>query len=528
MRAVAVIRARAMMLALLVGATAPAAVGRADVPARPDAQTAVFALILGVNRSPDPTLAPLHYADDDAARYLDLFRLLGARTYLLTSPDENTRRLHPQAAAEALPPRRPELDRTLAQLSADIGQARARGFSATLYFIYAGHGNVENQQAYLALEDGRLWAMELTEKVVNGTRADLVHVIVDACHSYFLAFGRGPGGERRPAQGFVALEAQARAGKVGFLLSSSVSGESHEWSGYQAGVFSHEVRSGLYGAADADGDGQVTYREIAAFVERANAAIPNERFRPQVLAQAPARGQVLLDVRRGLDRPLRIDGPARAAHYLLEDARGVRLAEFHGTPGAALRLLRPAPAGLLYLHRLDDGVEFTIPVAPAEISLSALAPEAPRVATRGAAHQAFSLVFSLPFDRAAYDAFDPARVDPLSARARDDRRGLHWSRPLGISAAFAALGLGAVALSQAVSAQHLHDEAPPGISQAQAAAINDRIGRRNLGFAIFAGAAVAAAVTAVTLLVWPEARRDGVGPGFVAGGADGLGVGLRF
>ena len=36
-----------------------------------------------MNRSVDTELEPLRYADDDAARYFDLFRVLGARTHLL-------------------------------------------------------------------------------------------------------------------------------------------------------------------------------------------------------------------------------------------------------------------------------------------------------------------------------------------------------------------------------------------------------------------------------------------------------------
>ena len=47
---------------------------------------ATFALIIGSNVSVDAELPPLKYADDDAALYLDLFRLLGARTYLLRPP----------------------------------------------------------------------------------------------------------------------------------------------------------------------------------------------------------------------------------------------------------------------------------------------------------------------------------------------------------------------------------------------------------------------------------------------------------
>jgi hypothetical protein len=93
------------------------------LPARAEAPadvSATFALVIGVNASPEPDLPPLQFADDDAARYLDLFRALGARTYLLSRLDENTRRLHAQAAAEAIPPRRAELERTIAALSREV------------------------------------------------------------------------------------------------------------------------------------------------------------------------------------------------------------------------------------------------------------------------------------------------------------------------------------------------------------------------------------------------------------------------
>ena len=72
--------------------------------------TASFALIVGVNQGADRELPKLRYADDDAARYQDLFRLLGARTHVLARIDENTARLHAQAAAEAAPPTRDGLE----------------------------------------------------------------------------------------------------------------------------------------------------------------------------------------------------------------------------------------------------------------------------------------------------------------------------------------------------------------------------------------------------------------------------------
>src|SRR6185369_6871401 len=111
------------------------------------------------------------------------------------------------------------------------------------------------------------------------------------------ATSRGAGGTHRPVHGFLEDALEARGAGIGFLVSSSQSGESHEWEAFQSGVFSHEVRSGLTGAADADGDGLVSYREIAAFVLRANAAIVNEQYRPAVHAHPPNGDDILLDLR---------------------------------------------------------------------------------------------------------------------------------------------------------------------------------------------------------------------------------------
>ena len=141
---------------------------------------ALFALILGVNTSLKGDVAPLRYADDDAARYQDLFRALGARTYLLSRLDANTRRLHPQAAAESIPPRRTDLDLTVASVARDIAHARARGVQSTLYVVYAGHGDVDDSGWWLTLEDQRLDGQELITGVVERARADQNHVILDA------------------------------------------------------------------------------------------------------------------------------------------------------------------------------------------------------------------------------------------------------------------------------------------------------------------------------------------------------------
>jgi len=492
---------RLLAFALCVGLLALGRRARADEDAQP---SATFALIIGSNQSVDPGLPLLKYADDDAARYLDLFRLLGARTYLLTRLDENTRRLHPQAAAEADEPRRAPFDRVTAQLARDVAQATARGVETIVYFVYAGHGDVKNGQGYIALEDSRVTGAELAQ-IVGRIPAARVHVIIDACASYFLAYSRGPGGERRELPGFHA-SALTEDGRVGVLLSTSSARESHEWDGFEGGVFSHEVRSGLYGAADADGDGKVSYREIAAFLARANAAVPNERFRPDVYARAPVGSDALLDIRSGLRRRLVIDG-AHAGHYVLEDARGVRIADVHNAPGQTLSLARPGPAFALYLRRATDQHEFSIEAAPEVVALADLAESEPRSRPRGAAHDSFSLVFSLPFDEAAVAEYRPPPAPLLppgaeAAPARTTAKKVAGLAALGVG--IAGLGAGTVL---AIAAQVNSHGSSPFESQASAVSRNDRTASFDTGATASFVAGGALAGTGLVLLLWPGAAK---------------------
>ncbi len=468
---------------------------------------ATFALIVGANQSVDANLAPLKYADDDAARYLDLFRLLGARTYLLTRLDDNTRRLHPQAVAEAEEPKRAHFDRAVEQLEQAVAQASSRGVETIVYLVYAGHGNVTNGQGYITLEDTRITGAELAQ-IVKRIPATRVHVIVDACASYFLAYSRGPGGERRALEGFRA-SALTEDTRVGVLLSTSSARESHEWDAFQGGVFSHEVRSGLYGAADANGDGAVSYREIAAFVARANAAVPNEKYRPDVYARAPQGSDTLLDIRNGLQRRLVIEGK-HAGHYILEDARGVRVADVHNAPGQTLSLVRPGPTIPIYLRTANDDREYLVSPGPQVLALADLAEREIRTRTRGAAHESFSLVFSLPFDNAAVASYrEPPPPSAPPPDGDDVRRSskAKLRKTLGL----AALGVGAVGFGAgayfSLSANAASDS-PANESQADAVARNTRISGLNTAGIVSFVVGGAAAGTGLVFLLWPSAPKN--------------------
>jgi hypothetical protein len=319
-------------------------------------------------------------------------------------------------------------------------------------------------------------------------------VIIDACYSYFLAYGRGPGGKRRHVEGFSALE--QIPGDVGFLLSTSAARESHEWEAFQAGIFSHEVRSGLFGAADADHDGVVSYREIAAFVQRANAGIANERYRPQIYARPPKNSETLLDLRDALARGVEIEA-THAGRYMLEDARGVRLADLHGAE--AVRVVRPENTRL-YLHDVERRREYEIAAdRKGPLRLSALTPRPPRVSARGALHDAFDLLFCLPFDATAVAAFQYASLEtkpePTSLFTREN-------------ASYVTAGVGVVTLGVAAgllySAKVLRDAARTSDSQQDVWQRNQTISARNqLATGLAIGGAVALVGGAI-LYLWPQ------------------------
>jgi len=499
--------------------------------ARAEPRAATFALIMGVNRSADRELPELRYADDDAARYQELFRLLGARTYLLTRMDENTQRLHAQAAAEALFPRRAELERSMKSLTEEVRQARRRGVRVVLYVVYAGHGNVKSGEAYVLLENDRLNAKRLAE-LVRRPGADEVHLIVDACNSGLLAASRGPGGKRRPLAGFSQTGPLVEDARIGLLLSTSSGRESHEWEQFQAGVFSHEVRSGLYGAADANRDAKVSYREIAAFVKRANAAIPNERFRPDVFARAPAKSENLVSLKRAMGRRIEVRSKL-GSRFLLENSLGVRLADFHPNAEHEMRILRPANE-LLFLRRLPpaplpgrpaeatgDEAEFEIPAARDVIRLAELESAPPRVALRGAAHESFNLLFALPFDQKS--VHDEPLIPSVAIKPEPPREPQTEPDPWRRTAGIGLVGVGAAAASVGaalfLSGEVIRLDGEAGVSQREIAERNDRVSSRRTAGLVAFGVAAGAAATGVTLLLWQpskgselsaSARPDGV------------------
>ena len=327
-----------------------------------------LALVVGSNKALDPELEPLRYADDDALRTASLLRLVSDDVRVLVRPDEETEALLAKSGWAA-----PSREAVLAALDALVAEGVRRadaGDDVSLYFVYSGHGNYDAEgRGYLHLEDGRLTLRDLFHHLVEPTAGSCeVILIIDACNAGFLVSSRGVA--KRRAAGPTTLHMEDYD-HVGLILSASSAGEVREWGRYLAGIFSHQVRSGLLGGADLDGDGQILFPELAAFIAAANDAVVNPVYRlsPYIRAPLGAPEHPVIDYRgaRAHTR-VRVDLEG-APRLVLTDDDLVRYADLHLETGFS-PLVRLPHAGTWWFRvgtreiRVDAG-------ADAELLLSA-------------------------------------------------------------------------------------------------------------------------------------------------------------
>jgi len=416
------------------------AAGLAAAPARAAEPSEVFAVIVTNNRSTRLDRPDLQYADDDGARYYQLFASVAApeHVHLLTRFDRATAATHAALAAAVPPPRRAELLAALRATQAGIAEARRAGKRTELYFVFAGHGDVEAGVGYLDLEDGRIDSTFLEQEVVDRVAADVQHIILDSCNSFFVVNPRKPGGRRWATPRDLALGFARHHPNVGLFLSTNSEAEVYEWSELESGIFSHEVRSGLSGAADADGDGRVSYAELAGFVERANAKLPRANLRPQVFHRGPngQGGAPLFSPALAQGRRV-VLGPDERRLWI-RGSSSERLIDLHKEPGPMTVVVPGAPdQALVVIEQRTAGEpagrptvrEYEVPAGgPDTVALASLAPSPATSAARGGAM--FGDLFKMPYGARAFAAFvgqQAAAVEPVfGISAADEARMRHY------------------------------------------------------------------------------------------------------
>lgn len=410
----------------------------------------VVALVVTSNRSQKLTRPDLHYADDDGARYYELFRTMApaSNVTLLTSFDRDSAKLFPHLVDKATPPQRATVLSAFGDAARRVRDAVARNERVHFYFVFAGHGDVEDGKGFIELEDGKIVSDELTSLVasVPATRS---HVILDSCNSFFVINARKPGGRRFATAAEAGERLNRSLPNVGVFLSTSAEAETFEWSELGAGIFSHAVRSGLSGAADANGDGDVSYDELAAFVHTAANDVKNPRFRPSVFARGPnGRGdEALLSLKSAEASRLKL--PPDVGRVTLRDADDLPWIDGHFEPGADASIYIP--------KRIEKGafLEIGPEQRPIErtsegLVLANAGPPA-KLAARGAG-DLFRNLFAHPFGPRAFAQYkdaiaaeppavygvapsDVARMHELLLHASENARSQRHLQALGLAAA---------------------------------------------------------------------------------------------
>lgn len=278
-------------------------------PALAEARVERYAVLIGHNtgEADEPTL---HYAEADALKMHDVLRELG------DVPPEHLVLLRGDGPAV--------VRRTLIQLNDRI-RAREGGESMLLVF-YSGHADADA----LHLGGETLDIAEL-EALVRGSPADFRVLIVDACRSGALTKVKGGA----PAPPFPVMLEQRLAGKGAvFWTSSAVNEDAQESDALKGSFFTHYLVSGLRGAADSDGDGQVAldeaYRHAYAETLRASSRTLAGTQHPTYRYDVAGRGAVPLTF------PSRADARRERASLAFPPGRSYLVFQGPGDDGAVV------------------------------------------------------------------------------------------------------------------------------------------------------------------------------------------------
>jgi len=467
-----------------------------EAPAAPRAVER-FAIVIGNNHSRNSAGPVLRYADDDAVATHRLLQTAGVQSFLLVTLDDDSRRMYPELTPNG-PPSGKAIETTFVTLSERIRKAAQRGHETELLFFYSGHGDVEGGEGFVTLEDDKLTRRQLFA-LLSSSLATRNHVFIDACKSYFLAFDRGPGGRRTPYSGELLTESiPAELKNTGFVLSTSSDRDSHEWERYQGGILSHELRSALHGAADANLDGSINYAELGAFLTVANGAIKNPRFRPDFLVRPPGGNleRTILSWRGGA--PSFFFGAGDWGHIYIETAEGDRLLDAHPAPNQALALWGfPQPP--LFIRRHDGLAEYVVTTSEPLVVPNLVSSQS-ELATKGALHVALERLFEPAFSGNevalfARDAREATRDrSPTPARQHTVLRTA--SGALALAAGATGLAMSMISLATYMKGRSA--------SQQQTAELNEQVRNLNQASLVFYGvSALSGAVWGVATL-WPD------------------------
>ncbi len=278
-----------------------------------------FAVVAGNNLGA-PGRARLWFAESDADRFRKALEELGdfPEFRLLTLKGGSA-----GAFREAL-----------AETEKRIAGARLAGERPLLVVYFSGHagaGGLEFGAERISYDELKM--------LVARSGADAKVVVVDACEAGTLTQVKGARAEPAVAFALPSDDVQGTA----FIASTAVGEAAQESAALGGSFFTHHLEVGMRGAADADGDGQVTlaeaFRYTAAQTLSGTAGTVAGPQHPTYDFKMSGRGDVVLaDLRRG-EAHLKLP-PDPGSLYILKGPKGL-LAEVPATV-ATFSLALPA------------------------------------------------------------------------------------------------------------------------------------------------------------------------------------------
>ncbi len=237
------------------------------------------------------------------------------------------------------------IESELASLQRKVEHSKASGHHTTLVFYYSGHGDDD------ALNIG---TQELTHEAlrqaIEATGADVRIAMLDACQSG--AVVRSKGGVRGPSYAFDLGAEQTRG--TAFLTSSARNEYSQESGELGGGFFTHYLHSGLQGAADQNGDGEVGLGEVYRYVHNETSfatRTTRETQTPTFDFDLTGTGDLWLTRLESASARLAFDGGMEGSYSIWDEVRKRYVAEIDG--GAAGQIaLQP---GTYYVHHRSTG-----------------------------------------------------------------------------------------------------------------------------------------------------------------------------
>ena len=269
--------------------------------------TVRYAVLVGNNKGVPPH-RPLRYAEDDAMRVRRALLQVGGFT------ESNILLLVGQGREELL-----EAFDAIAASVAAAGSDRR----TMLLFYFSGHSD----GASLELGDDPVSFMEVQERIAgSGTSVRLA--VVDTCLSGRLIGLKGV--TRVPAFNIDVQGDAATSGTV--VLTSSTAGEVAQESSEIGGAFyTHHLVSGLYGAADQDGDLRVTLREAYRYAYRYTVGDTVQSLagtqHPAYSIKLEGWGDLVLSMITGKAAVLTFPAGASGDYFVLSEPSGEMVAE---------------------------------------------------------------------------------------------------------------------------------------------------------------------------------------------------------